>query len=359
LLDEPFECLRHFVVELQQHHVTRLRQLDELGVRKPFRDPLAVRERRDLVASTCDDDRGHRPDRLQRGVLLVSVEAGEEVRHDVERGGGEHLVGEVDVLLRHLCAERQAAGHHEADVRPHSAATLDQPRRTGHRGHDCRRQPVDETTRQPRQPQRRRLELTGAGRDQGDPEDLRPEQLGVLLGERHDRHPTHRVADEHDRVVAGELVDHGGEVATEVVDRAVLVAGTGRAAVRTLVVEHEPVLGAHGQPLEVPAVEVEGVAVHEHDGDRAVSGSDRFVDLGVQLESVFGDHGVPGASNRTERLSGRSTFAGDQLALGEDAGRRAGGEHADRRSRDPGVAHDHAALVGVAHDAPPAAASPT
>jgi hypothetical protein len=181
----------------------------------------------------------------------------------------------------------------------------------------------------------------------------------VLLGERHDRHATHRVAHEHDRVVAGELVDHGGEVATEIVDRAVLVAGPGRAAVRALVVEHQPVLGAHGQPLEVPAVEVEGVAVHEQDVDRATSRVVGFVDLGVQLEAVLGDHGVPGAPDRAERLGGGGSLAGDQLALGEDAGRGAGGEHADRRSSDPGVAHEHAALLGVAHGAPLAAASPT
>ena len=47
------------------------------------------------------------------------------------------------------------------------------------------------------------------------------EQLGVLLGQRDDGHPAHRVADQHDVAVGGDLVDHPLEVAAELVDRGV------------------------------------------------------------------------------------------------------------------------------------------
>ena len=50
----------------------------------------------------------------------------------------------------------------------------------------------------------------------------------------------------------------------------VLAVGPPGAAVRALVVEDHPVLAAEGRALEVPAVEVERVAVHEDDGQLAV-----------------------------------------------------------------------------------------
>ena len=80
---------------------------------------------------------------------------------------------------------------------------------------------------------------TGRGRDQGDADDPLAEQLGVLLGQRHDRHAAHRVADQHDRPGRRGGLEHGEQVAAELVDGGVLVAPATGAAVAALVPEHQ------------------------------------------------------------------------------------------------------------------------
>jgi hypothetical protein len=99
------------------------------------------------------------------------------------------------------------------------------------------------------------------------------------------------VPDQDDRTGSAQLIDHGSEIASELVDRAVFGARPRRTAVGTLVVEDHPVVAAEGEPLEVPAVEIEGVAVNEDDG-RGVGGA-RGVDLGIQLQAVVSGDRTP------------------------------------------------------------------
>ena len=62
------------------------------------------------------------------------------------------------------------------------------------------------------------MQPAGGGRDQPDADDPVAEQLGVLLGQRHDRHAAHRVPDQHDRPVGDEVVEDLLEVVAELVD---------------------------------------------------------------------------------------------------------------------------------------------
>src|SRR5262245_56945078 len=117
------------------------------------------------------------------------------------------------------------------------------------------------------------------------------------------------------------------------------------------------------ESLEVPAVEVERVTVHEGDGrpGRIRVG---LVDLGVQFEAVVGNHRSAGPADRAERLSGSRTTARHHLAFGEDPCQRARCDHADRGTGDTCVAPDHAATRGRfvvlgAHRGTSSAASPT
>ena len=80
-----------------------------------------------------------------------------------------------------------------------------QPRRPARGGPGQRRRPA---AARPARRRRRaasgtndpvRSQPAGGGRDQGDAGDPVAEQLGVLLGERDDRHAAHRVADQDDR----------------------------------------------------------------------------------------------------------------------------------------------------------------
>ena len=107
---------------------------------------------------------------------------------------------------------------------------------------------------------------TGGGRDQRHARDALGEQLGVTLGEGDDRHAAHRVTDQDDLALRRDGLDDAGEVVAELVDRGVLPVGPVRPAVRALVVERHPALAAERLALEVPAVEVERIAVREDQG---------------------------------------------------------------------------------------------
>ena len=52
-----------------------------------------------------------------------------------------------------------------------------------------------------------RVEAAGGGGDQADADDPVAEQLGVLLGQRDDRHAAHRVTDQDDRPLGHDLVE--------------------------------------------------------------------------------------------------------------------------------------------------------
>ncbi len=56
-----------------------------------------------------------------------------------------------------------------------------------------------------------------------DADDPVAEQLGVLLGQGHDGHAAHRVADQHDRTLRRDGVEDRQQVAAELVDGGVAV----------------------------------------------------------------------------------------------------------------------------------------
>ena len=111
------------------------------------------------------------------------------------------------------------------------------------------------------------VDLAGGGRDQADPDHAVAEQLGVLLRQGDDRHPAHRVADEHDGPLGYDVVEHLLEVLAELVDGGVALGGSAGPAVRALVVVDGAHQSAVAGSLEVPAVEVERVAMDEHHGE--------------------------------------------------------------------------------------------
>ena len=79
------------------------------------------------------------------------------------------------------------------------------------------------------------------------------------------------------------LLDHARQVVTELLDGRVLAVRPLRATVRALVVEDHPVLAAERLALEVPAVQVERVAVHE---DHRRVGAATALALGVRRDLV-------------------------------------------------------------------------
>ena len=100
---------------------------------------------------------------------------------------------------------------------------------------------------------RLRVDAAGGRADQADADDAVAEQLGVLLGQRHDGHAAHRVADQHDRTLGHGGVEHAQEVVAELLDVGVVLGRPAGAAVGALVVEDRAHQAAVGRPLEVPA----------------------------------------------------------------------------------------------------------
>ena len=129
--------------------------------------------------------------------------------------------------------------------------------------------------------------------------------------------------------VGHQLLEHPQQVVAELVDGGVLPVRASGAAVRALVEEHHPVLAAEVRALEVPAVEAQRVAVHEHDvgsGESAAAQSPQplgglglgrvlgvrrdLVDLGVQPHAVLGEDRDRLAVQGPELVGTRSTPPG-------------------------------------------------
>ncbi len=53
--------------------------------------------------------------------------------------------------------------------------------------------------------------------DEGDAEDAIGEQVWALVPQSHDRHPTHRVADEDERTGGGNGVDHLAQISAKLI----------------------------------------------------------------------------------------------------------------------------------------------
>ena len=185
------------------------------------------------------------------------------------------------------------------------------------------------------------VDLAGRGRDQADPDDPIAEQLGVLLGQGDDGHPAHRVADQHDRPLGDDVVEDLLEVVAELVDRGVALGGAPGPAVRALVVvdrAHQPAIAG---ALEVPAVEVERVAVAEDHGQplavrrrtgtpAALGPVGELVDLDVEGYAVVGDDRDRRGPQRPERRLVPGAAARDDPAAAGDADGGAG--HGDTDS---------------------------
>jgi hypothetical protein len=135
--------------------------------------------------------------------------------------------------------------------------------------------------RQQRTRQAPGTDFTGGGRDQRHPADPLGEDLRELCGEFHDHHAAERVPHQHQRALWRHCAQHGFEIASELLDRAVLLRRRARKPMSTMVVVHlaNPRQGQRSEipPLEMPAAARKTEAVHaDHDqlGIPAVGGFD-------------------------------------------------------------------------------------
>ena len=133
------------------------------------------------------------------------------------------------------------------------------------------------------------------------------QHVGVIVAELHDRHATHRMADQH-RVVEVEGLEDGGHVGRQARD-AVAVAAGRRLAVAPQVDGDDPV--AVGQLVELgsPHLGGQGDAVEQHQRSAIASLHD------VQRPAVRGGHRAVGDIGRhVEQLVGRRLTVSAGLA---------------------------------------------
>ena len=128
------------------------------------------------------------------------------------------------------------------------------------------------------------------------------------------------------------------QVVAELVDGRVLTVRSLRASVRALVVEDHPVLAAERLALEVPAVEVEREAVHEHEcqgravRSLAVGVRRDLVDLRMQHQAVVAGDGdrVRVQGTQPVGLGGPRPACAHHAALDRHPGRDSGQGRAPR-----------------------------
>ncbi len=214
-----------------------------------------------------------------------------------------------------------------------------------------------------RQPEVHLAEPSGGGADEGHRDHPLADQLGVRVGQGHHGHAAHGVPGQHDRALGDGRVDHGLQVAAQLVDgdRPVLPrlrhAPPGP-AVAALVPVHGAYDAPQGRPLEVPGVLVEAVAVAEDDGDgggrlaseqpppapgeRGLRLRVDVVDLVVQLGAVVGVRPAGGAAQsavRPRRVEGEPGLLAHAPAHGQPLYRHTGrGTRRDHAYRDAGDA---------------------
>ena len=235
-------------------------------------------------------DRGHPAEGFEVIEVVEGREGGVEVRDDGERRRVEHRVDELHHRGRYVAvAERVAVGEHVGDGVAPRARDVDDPVTAVEGAHGATDEAAAEAERQHREQDPAGVQAAGRGRHEGGADDRVAEQLGVVLGQGDDAHPAHRVADD-DAASGDRVLDDAAQVVAELLDRAVLLVGAGRPAVAALVVEDRAHLAAVGGALEVPAVEVERVAVDEDDGQVVVGGGHaaevlRLVDLDVEVDA--------------------------------------------------------------------------
>ena len=323
-----------------------------LALQQPrARDPLVqlagVPDRGELVGAAADDRGGHPVERLDAVELVEVAEAREEVGDHLERRRRQHLVNELEQLRGHLIAEREPVGDDRGDGGAGLAGGVDGAVTPLERGDGSAGDPAGQPGRQHRQQDPAGVQAAGRGRDQADADDPVTDQLGELLGERHDRHPAHGVSDQHDGAVGRHVVDHLLQVTAELVDGGVRTVGAAGPAVRALVEVDRADQSAVGGALEVPAVEVEAQPVDEDHGDIGLSGAPTalgrpvrrvdLVDLHVKGDAVVGHDGERLGPQRSEG-DVRPRTAIDRPLLSGDGDGGPGGAQADGgadRAEDP------------------------
>ena len=213
---------------------------------------------------------GTRPSDLDGVELVEPLEAREELRDHLERrvarASGPRSRRTPPAPRRRTRTGRSRPSRTERPAR-RTPSTSAVP--AGQGAHGAVGELAAELGGQHRQQDPARVEAAGGGGDQADADDAVAEQLGVLLGEGNDRHAAHGVTDEDDRPLRDDVLEDRLEVAAELVDRGVVLGRAAGAAVRALVVVDRADQPAVGRALEVPAVEVERVAVAEDDRERA------------------------------------------------------------------------------------------
>src|SRR6476469_2208394 len=103
------------------------------------------------------------------------------------------------------------------------------------------------------------------------------------VSEPHDRHAAHGVPDEDHRRTAYQLLQHLIQILCKLRNPAELRLRATRSAMRTQVVQHLAQLASEVQPLEVPAIQVQGVPMYEDQRDVI---SLALIYLGVQHDAV-------------------------------------------------------------------------
>ena len=176
----------------------------------------AVADRGELVGGAADD-RGRHPRRAPRGASNLSSPA-KLGKNSATTSNGVAVEHARRRTRRTPPAPRRRTRTVSVTTRGHVAAQPAHPvdERGGPRESVLTTRvtmPAAEPGRQQREQDPAGVEPAGRRRDQRDADDPVAEQLGVLLGQRDDRHAAHRVADQHDRAVAGDVVEDPLEVA--------------------------------------------------------------------------------------------------------------------------------------------------
>ena len=258
------------VVPLEHHHVAGAVALQQGGALDHRVQLAAVLDRRELVVGAADDRRRHAAHRVHGLELLQRAERREEVGDHAERRGREHLVDELDVPGRYGVAERQLVGRDQRDRAPDLAEPVDGAvparQRRDQPGANC--PPTVEgssgsTTRCGSTPPAvvpiRPTPTTRSPNSSGCSSASATMVMPPIEWPTSTTGPSGTASSSTRSRSLAELLDVG-----------VLLGRPAGAAVGALVVVDRADQAAVGRALEVPRVQVERVAVHEHDGQLGV-----------------------------------------------------------------------------------------
>ena len=214
----------------------------------------------------------------------------------------------------------------------------DQPGRPAQRRHRAGRGPVQHPAEQRLRAQGTSASLPALVETNATPTTRSREQLGPLVGERHDRHAAHRVADQHDRLGRRDGVEHrragrGRSARCRPAPRP--VAGP---AVTALVPEHQPAVRRASRPAG--SASRPGSARSRGRTPRSGSRASRSAAAAAsRVEARRPRRAARSPSAATTERAGRAAtpYGGARRAASASASVRAGGEpprrQAERRRR--------------------------